>query len=405
MKRGVIVLLAALFFAVLWRAPAVIIHPSGGVYMPDVRFDFANAFTWAVMTAFAFYVASEINVWVGLFFVLASWSAYSPINTSQSEQSHHFVLYGIILYSLSVHYLNTPKAQRWTMNTMCCIAMVHLLLLFGQTVYNFDPLYVGLKPLYASTKFDPVPNVGLLSCVNDASIMLAIILPAFFRRGWIYLTPLFLFGFVATHSFVGPLAASVTSISYIATKYKIGWLKIAFVGILALLCLQLYVKYVDEPDLGWRWKAWKSALLAKDMVNPLTGVMNKKWKYTGIGIGHWKLVYSRKDVAVHTQGQFFAQAHNEPIQMQTEMGYGFPLILTGFLLSVIFRFRLKAILPTSALIAILITSNTFFVFHISFLAMVSILWMAMLQNTLKPSRSYLYLRSFFTRASSGPKQA
>jgi len=365
-----------MFIAVVWRAPAIVLHPSGAVYMPDVRFAFENAFTWGVMVSFAYYLTIRTTVWWGLFFLIASFSAYYPINSGASEIAHHFVFYGCIWYLMCVRLLTKEKYKTWMLNAICCLGLIHIFLILGQGVFNYDPIMKGIAPLhdFDSSAWDRVPNVGLMSCVNGASAMLAICMPAFFRNKWFWLILLFVPAFIYSHTFTGPLAACIIGGAYLATKFKIKWSRVLIIGLAGITILTAYWVYVDNPDSGWRYQAWKSSL---------TGSKTLSQQWLGVGIGHWKLIYSRTDVGTHTLNQYFTQAHNELIQGQFEMGQLFSIILIGYLLNIIRRYQVKSIVPCSAVIAILITSSTFFIFHIALIAMVSIVWMAMLEKTLK----------------------
>jgi len=405
----------------LWRAPSVIVDPSTGqVEMADVRFAFENVLTWATMVVFALYLWFNVNRWFGLFLLLASFSAYYPINTSSSERAHGFIVYGLIWYTVCCKYLISNKAKEWMMNGICVICLFHIAFILLQGIFDYDPLMERARTLWTPMNYDPVPNVGLMSTLNGASVLLAICLPAFLRgrfsfipipvisfdRGgfkyfrmpvvgvrhthldWWCLTPLFIPAFIYTKTFIGPLTASVILACFFGAKYHIGFKRLALVFFSCIFFLFLYTTYVDKPDTNFRYKAWKASLTKHMPQRP----------WFGSGLGHWKLVYSRPSFVKMTadieQKLWFAQAHNEVIQGQFEMGNLFSFILIGYLLNILRRYRNEAIIPFLALIAILMTSSTFFPFHIPFTAMISLIWLALLQKTLSSEYSCSSLSRF-----------
>jgi len=376
-KRGIIVLIAVLLLATIWRAPGVAIHPSGAVYMPDIRHNFENAFVWGVSTLFAYFIASKVNLWFALFYVLTAFSAFYPINTEHSEKAHMLVLYGVLWYALCLRYLNSEKAIRWAINAICVIALANCIFLIMQS-FQFDPLHKGIPPLWGAS-FDSVPNVGLMSCINGASVMLAICFPAFLRKKWCYFIPVIFLGFVLSTTFIGPLSVGVALVIFGFAKLKVRMHKLLVV----LLCVSSLWAYslVDKPDVSWRMNTWKIAI----------DLFPQHW-VSGSGIGHWKMVFLNDDIIKAitkyrgSKQEFMAQAHNEPLQATFELGFLFPIILMGYLISTLWRFwlmRKHQWIPFLALVVILVTSGAFFPFHIALTAMVSLTWMAMLQNSLK----------------------
>jgi len=263
------------------------------------------------------------------------------------------------------------------MNGICILGLIQIVLILLQGAINYDPLMIAAKPLWGSiSQYDPIPNVGFMSCYNGASAFLAICFPAFLRRKWIWIAPLFIPAFIYSHTFIGPLAVGIIIICFVSVKYPY-FGKVLIAGLAAGTMITAYWVYVDKPDHNFRYKVWKASLTQH--------MPQKPW--LGSGIGHWKLVYSRpsfiRQTADISQKAHFAQAHNEIIQGQFEMGNLFSIILVGYLLNILRRYRDKAVIPALALISILITGSTFFIFHIPFTAMVAIIWVAMLEKTLR----------------------
>lgn len=378
MKHGSIIISALLFVALIWRAPVVGIDPStGAIPSHDIRYMFENAFVWAAVAAFAFFLCIKVNLWVGLFLVLASVSAWFPINSSQSERAQQLVLYGCIWYFLCVQFLNALDARRRILNTICIIALVNIGMILSQGFINFDPIHVAIAPVWDSGSWDRVPNVGLMDCTNSASALLAICSPAFLRKRWIWcLIPLFV-AMVLTKTFAGPLAVGV-ALAVFGIVYLKSRKQVISIVLLCLLLLSGYWMLVDRPDASWRWKTWKIGI----------DLYTQHWAF-GSGIGHWKEVFSTEQMSKAITGnsgryrEFMAHAHNEYVQGIFEMGIGFAILMIGFAVSIFRRYQFEAVLPAAAVLILAVDSFVFFPFHIALLAMIGITWLAMLESSLR----------------------
>jgi len=395
MNKNAIIVIFALLVATLWRAPGIAIDPRGFIYPPDIRENYENAFMWSVQFVFAIYLIFKINVWIGLFFALSSISAFFPVNTALSDKAHLFVTYGAAWYAFCVKSLNSEKATRWMLNTICIIALVNCSLLIMQGIFQFDPLHRTIKPVWGAS-YDSVPNVGLMSCTNGASVMLAVCMPAFFRKKWFWFIPVVVLGLILTTTFIGPLAVASALIGYGFIKLKNRSHKVMVV-ILCVLSLWSYARMVDRPDTAWRLRTWKTAMSIYPkyyLVSPNGAEKELNWKL-GSGIGHWKLIFRSPDLVlsnVSNINEFMAQAHNELAQGLFEMGAAFPFIVSGYLFTVFLIYFFKKekekylSISAMALIIIFITANAFFTFHIPLIAMVSLTWMAIFQNASKLQR-------------------
>lgn len=356
------------------------IDPRTGVTgIPDIRYMFENAFVWSTIAVLCFYVSAKINLWFGLFLALASFSAWFPINSNHSEKAHMMVLYGVIWYSVCVHFLNTEKDRNTILNIFCVVALANVLMLFLQGFINYDPIHSTVPPAWGlDSDWDRVPNVGLMDCQNSASALLAISAPAFFRKKWVWcLIPLGI-GFVLAKTFAGPMAVSIAAVVFGIIHYK----KVRiWILLICSVFLFGYYTFVDKPDTSWRLKTWK---IGADLYK-------QHWIF-GSGIGHWKDVFGSKQMSkaitnyTGKQMEIMAQAHNEPLQAIFEMGIGAAIIMAGYLFSVFRKYKKDALIPMMALLIIIIDSLVFFPFHIALIAMISLTWMALLQGELNAIR-------------------
>lgn len=372
MKKSYLVIAGLLLVACIWRAPL----------SPWVRLNFEYALLWSATVALSYLIATRINLLVGLFLILATFSSHYPGISKYSVQAHRMVLAGVIWYSVCVWALDGGKGIGWVLDAICIIALANVVMLVCQ-YFNFDPIHYTVKTKYESQQLDLIPNVGLMSCHNGAAAMLAITFPAFLRMKrrwlgfrWVYLFPLPLLGMVIAHTFAGPLAVAISLavvVFIVVPGLKRKLLVVAGVIFLGALLLGAYANWVDVPDTGWRWNAWKFAI----------GKLYPQHWIFGSGIGHWKIIYSKAIVAMRTGGDVMAQAHNEFVQGLFEMGIGFALILIGYLISIWKRYRPDALISVMALVAIIVNSMVFFPFHIGLSAMVALTWMAILEVQLE----------------------
>lgn len=375
MKKGYLIIAALLLIVCIWRAPL----------SPWVRLNFEHALIWAAMIALSYCIAIKINLWMGLFLLLASFSAYYPLVSKFSQQSHKLILMGVIWYVVCVQFLNTEKSINFVLDIVCVIALANALMLVLQ-YYNYDPIHATVPTKYESQMLDTVPNVGLMSCHNGASAMLAMTFPAFLRSTrnafgrlpftWFIFIPFLLIGLVISHTFAGPLSLVVAIIIMTLLFFKTRHMKILsfiLVGTFSAIALILYIYFVDVPDTAWRLDAWKIALFK---------LYPQHWIF-GSGVGHWKIVYTKAAIALRTNNEIMAQAHNEFIQGLFEFGVFFPLLVIGYAVDIWRRYREAAILPLMAVIIIAVNSMAFFPFHIGLSAMMALTWMAILEVRLR----------------------
>ena len=393
MKRDHIIIIVVLLVAMIWRAPVVGVDPRTGAANIDIRLMFENAFVWATLAALAYFIATRVNLWFGLFLVLASFSAWFPVNSEHSEKAHMMVLYGVIWFFLCVQFLNTKKARGRILNTICVIALINVLMLFMQGFINFDPIHNPIAPTWASGGgWDRVPNVGLMDHQNSVSAMLAFSWVAFVRKGWIWCLIPVTVGFVLAKTFAGPLAVAISipfskrlyvdAFPDFILKFKDKLPKGRFlVPLLCLMALYGYYLKVDKPDTPWRYRTLEVG----------TTLLKQHWIF-GSGIGHWQDVFASSKISNAITGyigkrkEFMAQAHNDPFQMFFEMGIGSVIILFGYLISIFRRYRKAALRPMIAFVIVAIDSMAFFPFHIALLGMLALTWMAILEKNLKPVR-------------------
>lgn len=364
-NTDVVLFVTVLLLVVLFRAKPL---------TPYVRYNFELTFSWAAMTVFAAYVARVVNLWAGLFLILATWGVVSNQATAYSERAQFFILYGVIWYWFCVRLIR-ENGPVLVLNVLCGLTLTHLAFLVCQAL-NYNPIgSIALRPQWTSVPFDPVPNIGLLTNHNEASALLAFGAPAFVRKGWWPFLPLVLAGLALPTTFSGPLAVACSAfvgLFLFPLRWRTRLVSVAG-GFLAIFT---YARFVDMPDVTWRLRAWKMAIV--DLL--------PERLFTGAGTGHWKIVFARRDVADYLtggNGELLLQAHNEYVQSLFELGILFAVILIGYTVHNVLRYNARARLSTLAVIVIAVVCAAYHPFHIALLAMVALMWMAMLEVNLE----------------------
>lgn len=364
--------LLVFFFLLIWRPEVT----------PHVRFNYEMAFSWVALTAFSFFIASRFNLWIGLFMLLATWSATYPVNSFFSNQAQQLLFQGVLLIWIGKQVLTNDRVLSWALNVICIITLIHAYYLICQWLFGFHP--DGSVPAVLFRQpYDPSPTVGIVSNYNEAAALLAIGAMAFFRKYWkwclIVIVPLF----VAAHSFGGPLTFTIGALAgYFLIKPKIVGIEyhpklLFFLMILSSIPIFIYWMFIDPPGFG-RLQVWKAGF----------GLFKDKWLF-GCGIGHWKVAFLREDLAewvTSTKYQWMAHAHNEYVQFGVEMGVLSIVFIFGFIIETLIRTKRTHPLPVMAFLVIISYAFIYHIFHNGIIAGVCVLWLSILFATIKPSR-------------------
>lgn len=356
-KRIGIIVACLLIFASVWRLPLV----------TNPRLAFQMFFEITVFGLFGV-LLWHANKWFALFFILAFISSVYPNGDPVSWVAFRSVFYGLLWYLLIVHFVNTRGIQP-IIDAMCIIALANVLLLITQEL-GLCMKTIGFDLIYTPLSGKGTRPVGLMANRNEVSCLLAFCLPAFFsRKRWKYFLPAIILGLFLAKSTGGILASTVGILFYLCMRGRIVW-GLCFV----ISAIFLHWLFMDFPSSSGRWEPWKKGWK----------LYKQHWVF-GLGLGHWKVVFSK----VKILGLFYKTAHNEIVQAVFEMGIGFAVIAAGYALSIIRRFRKDALIPTMALIIILINSLVHFGFHIATTMMIGVTWMAIFEVTLRDAGNNL----------------
>lgn len=319
----------------------------------NVRFSFQFLFqvSTAILLAYAIWFFG--NKWLSALLVLATVSCFYPRLTGNSFVTFQLIVFAAAWYLIIVYALK-PRYVSILLDAMCIIALCHVAYQMFQ-ICGYDFIYRA-----RGNVGNTVRTVGLMSNRNELAALLSFCLPAFFRKGWVWLIPLMIVGFFNTHVMGGILAGFV-ALGVFLIRYLHRWIWVSIAVLVVLF--GLYCVFLDfHIDLS-RLTAWSL----------MWDLYKHNWLF-GFGIGSFQTIFYTPELR-----QFFiapfAQAHNDIFQGVFEMGIGFAVIFIGYLISV----RKKAIIPLAALGAIVVNSLVNFPFHIAITAMIAVTWMAILE--------------------------
>jgi len=262
---------------------------------------------------------------------------------------------------------------------------------FGsETLLDVMILIVGINLIFQACQWLDIPTVmrskvshyylGLMGNPNEASALAAFCFPAVLRRKRWYFFPIIPGSLILSKCAGGILAASVgLGVFWLYVRpdikgrmniYHFHLAETLFV-VMGGVSLCLYVFSGNNLDTYiQRLEAWKIGL----------SVYKKRW-FLGYGIGHWKLMFLKPMI----NGLRWHFAHNEYVQALFEMGIAFPIILLGYVSTIVRRLKTLPMLPVVAIAVI--ATNTFFNFsmHIAPTAYVAVTWLGLAECLKDPA--------------------
>ena len=349
-RRNVIVLAAVLLILTsVCRVPLA----------SPVRLSFQLLFQISVALMLAYGIWWKGNKWLPGILILGTVSCFYPKFTIVSFYTFQVIVFGAMWYLILVHCLKRQYVSI-LLDAMCILAICNVIYQ-GIQIAGYDFIYndIGKAPTTQA--------VGFMSNRNELGALLAFCLPAFFRRGWVWVVPVTMAGLIVTHCMGGVLAAGAITVVFLFW-YLNTWMKIT-VALTCILFAALYGVFIDTHFDTSRLTAW--------------GLMWELYKsnwITGYGLGSFQTIFMGLKEYFVTP---YAQAHNDLFQGVFEMGAGFAVLTVGYFVSIIRRINKRAILSLAAITGIVINSLVNFPFHVATTAMVAVTWMAILDNDLR----------------------
>lgn len=295
-------------------------------------------------------VLFSINKWAGMFLILAIVSSSVPMLTFESQRALKCVVYGLGWYYFVSVYAN----KKLMMDVMCVIAFAHLMATCVQ-FFHIPSIFTGRV-------------VGLTANPNEGAAMFALCFPAFLRYGRVRYLPMIPVGLFMMGSFGGVLAVVAGITFYLCV---VGYYVYVIPAIVLML---LFIVFVHKPTAGMRLDAWENSFK----------MYLHTWKF-GYGLGHWETI-SRELVKAnihlsHETTRAWPRLHNTFLNALVEMGIGFAVIVSGYLIDTARKFTKDNLIPFTALIVILVCCSTNSMFRINAInGMLAITWLAILQR-------------------------
>lgn len=332
--------------------------------------------------------AMRFNPWVG------SLLAYSVVFMAVTVSEMPIITVMLIMGILFVFVAGSKLNREYAYNIVCGIALVNVL---WQVLQKFGILVINV-PL----KGYDITCVGLMANTNETAALLALCLPCFFRKKWVYAIPVMVIGLVLANSYGGILAAGIVSVIYGFIELQSWSLRISTV-VVSLLIAAVFVFFIRPniaPSFYTRLPAYSDTIKVFK-ANP-----------SGWGIGQFKYVfplatafdnlsiddaktliyylYDKNALSEYIKNTpkedrdkgrtVFTELHNEYLEWLFNAGWFGFILLAGVLLSVFRRGFKTRSLSTYGLLASCLSATWFFPWHIIPTAFLTVFYIGDIEN-------------------------
>ena len=317
------------------------------------RLGYELSFLYFSSIVFSIFLFKNKYIYPALFLLLCTFSSYYPLCTLTSINSLRIIFVGIFTYYFMCE-IGIDKDC--FLNILSVVCIIHVLFIIAQ-YFKFDPyLIYGIRTNMEIT--------GLTANPNEASALIALCTPAFFRKRVWVLIPLLLLGLFLAKSFGGILSFSLIIAAFFLLRGN------KFTG--GLLCLSIILTayfFIHNPNISHRLSVWVTAIKLYFNEN----------LFFGFGLGHWQYI-SKNYLSESYNGVYFQRAHNTFLQCWFELGFGFLVILVGYGYDIIKKAISDKIL-IFALIAIFISCSVNSAFRINALnGLIILVWLSVITN-------------------------
>jgi hypothetical protein len=253
----------------------------------------------------------------------------------------------------------------------CCIALFSIGWALMQRFLHYDPIFFAIDQLGNKTNFEPMPVAwsGHFTTFGTLIVMLSFLFLHYFKIKKIPIL-FFLCVFVIPFSncATAPLSLGIGGIFYILNKDYKKWVKI-IVPVALIVGVLLYWKLFHHPSVDDRFWAWSQIIHKGWETRPIVG--------NGINSLMWFGI-------VDSTHQWWAEAHNDFVQIFLELGFIGLTLFVGFIVSrfvVFFKDKRnnKQICIMSGLVVFLVSSLTLFSFHLAQLGFIALVMLACLE--------------------------
>ena len=235
----------------------------------------------------------------------------------------------------------------------------------ANVIPNYLHIDLGLKSV----------TTGLLTHHNMASALLALSLPAFFRKKWYRFVPLVWCGLLIGKSAGGVVPAAVITVLFLFFRFRKHRLKIALLTVVGII-LFISRPFGLDKFLGCSGRTGMWKLMIQHII--------PKKPIVGIGVGQFKSFFPLFYTFITDNLNFkehFSTAHNEYLQLWIEQGLIGLGLAMGFIGSLFYKIPKTAIsgLAVLGIIAGLINCGVNFLFHTTG-AIVLLFWFIILEK-------------------------
>ncbi len=368
----------------------------------STRLDRYMSLTYMVIAALGLQLTLK-SVPVGLFVIWTAFVFWIHPMTPVMAALIAVIYTGGLLYLISV-----PVSKDKIYNLICCYAIANVLwqvLQIPGWTFGYQPIFSGHHTL-----------VGLQTNVGEMSALMAICLPAFFRKRWVWLIWVPLAGMVMSEEIVGFFAAAIAGcVAIFSTRSKdfsrierncIGSFAVMMLIAAGLLYLTIINPHAWEIQKHSRLQTWKESTVIA-LEKPLGG-----WGYgqfcavvpllstpTQLLVEDRKRLYGEVedkkaflrtaeeitggDAATYYTNKkypqsFFFEAHNEYVEVLFAAGIPGVLLLFAALASILWKgLRRCDRIPFYGLLASCLSAGVWFIWQIVPIAVVTVVWMGM----------------------------
>jgi len=345
--------------AIIIGAIALFRSPFGAFMYPTVSMYLLIhlVFKMGATMLLAYHVA-KINKWVGGMIAVGAISLMHPVYSNFSD-TYLFLMvcYGIV-------YMSVQQGNKDHLFTaMRVFVIVH--------VFSCVLQYIGISTPWVPA--EPGRVEGLMGNLNGASGAIALCIPLFFKKPWLYLLPVPVLGLFLINSsggMIGSFFAGMIYIWMVDVEYK---KQIAYGSVLLLACFFIFY---DTPNIMHRSECWQR-------VFPIyfNGLEVKFQKLLGVGIGNWKL-FNQVSIQAGNITPGWDRLHNVFLQGFMEMGFPFLILLTGYVITTLKRLREPLYLSALGAIWVVCMGNS--VFHQNAInGMFIVIWLGLIGRHLR----------------------
>jgi len=308
----------------------------------------------------------------------------------------------ILMYAIVLLYIIIKEIKRpWIYNTVCVLAMICAC---SQWLQFWD-IAIIFKPVM------PGQYTGILGNPNETSAFMAVCLPGFFRRRWIWFIFIPITGLFLAKSLIGVMASAIIGCAWLVSRRsRISLRTACLAAVLICVAVTGYMVHVDH----FNWQLQKNSRLIV-WQESITASLYKSKSLTGWGFGQYSVVIpmltaplsirdvriklamyaeiedkkafidlinalSKSDVAGYYKTKIYPneayfEAHNDYVEILFAAGMmALVLLITAIAHSLWSGWRNPDRIPFYGLLASCAAAGVFFVWQIVPIAIVSIVW-------------------------------